>query len=104
MSVDTYTKGLLTVIAACLVWMCLNGSMPAIRAQTAKPETTRVVLVDANGTPVTVLPVMLTNRSMNVAVTNPSLDVAVRSIQRGTAWDSIQVQVLRDPPTPMPRP
>ena len=56
---------------------------------------------------------MVTNQSMNVAVTNPqlavavsnpSLAVAVRSIERGTAWDPIQVQVMRDPPTSMPTP
>ena len=32
------------------------------------------------------------------------LAVAVRSIQRGGAWDPIQVQVLREPPTLKPTP
>ena len=59
------------------------------------------------------LPVMVTNQLMNVAVanpqlavsvSNPSLPVAVRSIERGAAWDPIQVQVMRDPPTAMPTP
>jgi hypothetical protein len=113
MKIDLYTKGLLTVIAACLVWMCLNGVMPAAQAQAAQPAPTRVVLVNSNGTPVTMLPVMVTNQLMNVAVTNPqlavavsnpSLAVSVRSIERGTAWDPIQVQVMRDPPTLMPTP
>lgn len=113
MNVDIYTKGLLTVIAACLVWMCLNGAAPAAQAQAAKPEPTRVVLVDANGTPIKMLPVMVTNQSMNVAVTNPqlavavsnpSLAVAVRSIESGPAWDPIRVQVMRDPPTLKPTP
>jgi hypothetical protein len=113
MNIDIYTKGLLTVIAACLVWMCLNAAMPAAQAQVAPPAPTRVVLVNANGTPVTMLPVMVTNQSMNVAVinpqlavavSNPSLPVAVRSIERGAAWDPIQVQVMRDPPTSMPTP
>lgn len=113
MNVDTYTKGLLTVIAACLVWMCLNGAMPAAQAQAGKPEPTRVVLVDGNGAPIRVLPVMVANPSINVGVTNaplsvavsnPSLPVAVHSIQRGTSWDPLQVQVLRDPPTLMPTP
>jgi len=113
MNIDTYTKGILTVIAGCLVWICLNGAMPAAQAQAGRPEPTRVVLVDANGAAVRVLPVMVANQSVNVevtnaplavAVSNPSLAVAVRSIQRGAAWDPIQVQVMRDPPTLMPTP
>ena len=113
MNADIYTKGLLTVIAASLVWLCVNGLTPAAQAQAAKPEPTRVVLVDANGTPVRMLPVMVANQSLNVAVTNPqlavavsnpALAVAVRSIERGTVWDPIQVQVMRDPPTLKPTP
>ncbi len=104
MNIDAYTKGLLTVIAACLVWMCVNGAIPAAQAQAVQPAPTRVVLVDVNGTPLTMLPVMVANQAVNVAVTNPQLAVAVRSIERGAAWDPIQVQVMRDPPTLMPTP
>jgi len=113
MNVDTYTKGLLTVIAACLVWICLNGAIPAAQAQAGQPPPTRVVLVDANGAFIRALPVIVANPSVNVAVTNPQLavavsnttiPVAVRSIERGTAWDPIPVQVMRDPPTLMPTP
>lgn len=32
MKVDRYTKGVLAVIAACLVWICLNG-IPSATAQ-----------------------------------------------------------------------
>ena len=119
MQVDTYTKGLLTVIAACLVWMCLNGITPAAQAQAAP---SRVVLVDANGNAIKVLPVMVANQAMNVqvanaplavavanqslavAVSNPSLPVTVHSIQRSNQWDPIEVRVLREPNTPMPTP
>jgi hypothetical protein len=113
MKVDTYTKGLLTVIAACLVWICLNGAIPAAQAQAGQPQPTRVVLVDANGALIRALPVIVANQSVNVAVTNPqlavavsntSLPVAVRSIERGASWDPIPVQVMRDPPTLMPTP
>jgi hypothetical protein len=116
MTIDAYTKVVLTVIAACLVWMCLNGVTPAASAQAGKPEPTPVVLVDAKGTPLITsegllvnlgmkaLPVIVGNVPMRVDVTNPSLAVAVRSIQRGAAWDAIQVQVMREPPTLRPIP
>lgn len=122
MKADTYTKGLLTVIAACLVWMCLNGITPAAQAQGARSEPTRVVLVDANGNAIKVLPVMVANQAMTVqvanaplavavanqslavAVSNPSLPVTVHSIQRSNQWDPIEVRVLREPNTPMPTP
>ena len=28
MPIDIYTRGVLTVIAMCLVWLCLNGPAP----------------------------------------------------------------------------
>ena len=116
MKVDAYTKAVLTVIAACLVWMCLNGVTPAASAQAGKPEPAPVVLVDAKGTPIytseglrvnlamKAVPVTVTNSSLPVEVTNPSLGVAVRSIQRGPMWDPVQVQVMRDAPTLRPVP
>ena len=36
MKIDAYTKAVLTVIAACLVWMCVNSATPTTHAQ-AKP-------------------------------------------------------------------
>ena len=116
MTIDAYTKGVLTVIAACLVWMCVNGMTPAASAQAGKPEPAPVVLVDAKGTPLITsqgllvnlgtkaLPVVVGNVPMPVEIANPSLAVSVRSIQRGAAWDPIQVQVMREPPTLMPIP
>ena len=113
MITDAYTKAILTIIAACLVWMCLNSITPVTQAQAKLPEPTPVVLVDVKGAPITTVPVRLTNQSVSVdvtnpslavAVSNPSLAVAVRSIQRGAAWDPIQVQVMREPPTQRPIP
>ena len=95
MKIDAYTKAVLTVIAACLVWMCVNGATPTTHAQVKSPDPTPVVLVDASGAPVRTLPVTIANRE---------LAVAVRSIQRGGPWDPIQVQVLREPPTLKPTP
>ena len=55
MSVDRYTKVVLTVIAACLVWISLGGpsTLPSVQAQTAW-EGQRVVItgwIDDQGTP-----------------------------------------------------
>ena len=51
MKIDIYTKGVLTVIAACLVYLCLGK--PAITATAhAQAEPTKVVVagwVDFNG-------------------------------------------------------
>jgi hypothetical protein len=95
MNIDAYTKAVLTVIAACLVWMCVNGATPTTHAQAKPPEPAPVVLVDPRGVPLTNIP---------VTVLNPELAVAVRSIQRGGVWDPIQVQVMREPPTLKPTP
>jgi hypothetical protein len=100
MRVDVYTKAVLTVIALCLVWMCVNGATPVARAQATRPEPAPVILVDAKGTPIYTseglrvnmavrpLPVVVSNASLPVAITNPSL----------------QVQVMREPPTQRPIP
>jgi hypothetical protein len=116
MNVDAYTKGVLTVIAVCLVWLCLNSVTPIVGAQVRPPEPTPVILVDPKGTPLytsdgfrvnlgaRALPVIVNNASLPVEITNPSLTVAVRSIQRGAGWDPINVQVMREPPTLRPVP
>lgn len=118
MNVDAYTKGVLTIIAGCLVWLCLNSVSPiaGAQAQVKRPEPTPVMLVDPKGTPIygsegfrvslgpRALPVVVNNSSVPVEIANPSLAVNVRSIQRGAAWDPIQVQVMREPPTLRPVP
>ena len=116
MITDAYTKAVLTVIAACLVWICLNTITPVTQAQAKPPEPTPVVLVDVKGNPIITTDglrvnlgpkpqlVTVTNDAVAVNVRNAALAVAVRSIQRSTVWDPIQVQVLREPPTQMPIP
>ena len=118
MRTDVYTKTVLTVIAVCLVWMCVTASTPVAWAfQAARPQPAPVMLVDANGAPlvtpeglrvnlgVKALPVMTVNNApLPVVVSNPSIAVSLRSIQRGAAWDAVPVQVLREPPTLRPTP
>jgi hypothetical protein len=122
MRVDAYTKAVLTVIAACLMWICLNGVTPVASAQAgqvgqaARVGPTPVMLVDEKGAPIytsegfrvstgiKALPVIVSNPSVPVEISNRPINVAVQSIQRGAAWDPIQVQVMREPPTLMPVP
>ena len=74
MSTDLYTKSVLTVIALCLVWMCLNGLTPVTQAQApttqaqAKsaqmPAPTPVVLVNEKGVPI------YTSQGLRVSLVN----------------------------------
>lgn len=100
MKIDLYTKAVLTVIAVCLVWMCLNGATPVVGAQAARPEPTPVVLVDAKGTPLYTAEGLRVNfgpRVLPVTVNNASLPVTI-----GNPW--LQVRVMREAPTQMPVP
>jgi len=116
MKTDAYTKAVLTVIAACLVWMCVTRATPVAQAQAGQPQPTAVVLVDAKGAPLITqdglrvnlgtktLPVVVANSPVPVEVSNASLNVSVRALQRTGAWDPVQVQVLREPPSLRPVP
>lgn len=100
MKVDLYTKAILTVIAVCLVWICVNGATPVVGAQTARPEPTPVVLVDAKGAPLYTADGLRVNvgpRALPVTVNNASLPVTI-----GNPF--LRVQVLREPPTQRPVP
>ncbi len=48
LNVDPYTKTVLTVIAVCLVWLCLAnaGSVAPLRAQADEPVDVRIRAVD----------------------------------------------------------
>ena len=117
MKPDLYTKTILTVIAACLLWLCVNGATPAAWAQAAQvPPPTRVLLVDeknvalptAQGLRVNVgaqpVPVSVANPSLSVAVTNPSFSVALTAVERRGSWQPLDVRVMREPPTLQPTP
>lgn len=106
MTVDVYTKGVLTVIAACLLWMCVNGATPVASAQGSAAPPARVILVDEGNRPIyTALGLRVTLGPQEVPVTvSAPLPVSLNSIQRGGTWAPIDVRVLRDPPTLMPTP
>jgi len=106
MNADCYTKTVLTVIAACLVWMCVNSGTPVASAQAQQPAPTRVVLVDERGAPLATalgLAVTLTNQTLPVTI-GQTVPVAITSIERRGPWQPVVVEVLRQPPTLMPVP
>lgn len=51
MRIDLYTKMILTVIAACLVWLCISGTplAPVVQAQPARQEVVVVGWIDGEG-------------------------------------------------------
>jgi hypothetical protein len=103
---DLYLRAVLTIIAACLVWMCLNGVTPKTFAQAQPAAPMRVVLVDERNVPLSTaqgLHVSLGLRTMPVSITEP-VPVRVTSIERSGVWQPIEVRVLREPPTLAPTP
>ncbi len=107
MKTDIYTKAVLTVIALCLVWMCVNGATPVALAQAGRAQQPMpVVLVNDRGVPINMsggLPVNFGNEAIPVNVQN-IVGVTVGSIQRLGRWDPVVVHVLREPPTLQPIP
>ena len=103
---DLYLRGVLTVIAACLLWMCANGATPKVFAQAKPTEPMRVVLVDEQNIPLSTvqgLHVSLGLRTVPVSVAEP-VPVRVTSLERTGMWQPIDVRVLREPPTLAPTP
>lgn len=107
MKVDLYTKVVLSVIAACLVWMCVNGVTPVAWAQTAPGRPTPVLIVDERGAPIANaqgLRVNVGNQAVPVVIGSQTLSVALTAIERQGAWQPIPVDVMRAASTPMPVP
>ena len=114
MRIDLYTKAILTVIAACLAWDVLNDVMPRVNAQNRTAALTPVVIVDAQGVPLVgpqglrvnfggqSVPVQVNNPHLAVNLGDQAIPVALTSIERRGIWQSIQVDVKRQPPTLMP--
>ena len=103
----SYTNAVLTVIALCLIWICVSGAMPVARAQAELPRPMPVVLVNEKGFPIYSAQGLRVNvgpQALPVTVSNAPLPVAVRSIQQGNAWDPLFVRVLREAPTQKPLP
>jgi hypothetical protein len=131
MKIDAYTKAVLTVIAACLVWMCVRSTGETLVAQTrpaaVSPLPAQPVVVVGWGRlnpavaggieidwsdpqrrvseiSVPVRPSTDTRFDpFRVRVDSPGpLSVSVDSVRRGAAWDPFRTQVEKDPPQRTP--
>ncbi len=108
MRVDAYTKAVLTVIAACLLWMCFTGSVITSAGAQAPREPQEVVVVGTRApVPVTTAPrTSLAVRpgpewyeqALPVQVPRP-LPTTVTGIDRssGGRWDPLDVNVKEQP-------
>ncbi|MEO8522914.1 MAG: hypothetical protein ABI603_16225 [Acidobacteriota bacterium] len=131
MNVDTYTKTVLTVIAACLVWICVRSAGVPLAAQAAAPllsplPAQPVVVVGwgrlnpaaAGGVEIDwadpqrrvseiSVPVRPSSdprfEPLRVRVENPGpWPVSVDGVRRGGAWDALRTQVEPMPPQRLP--
>jgi hypothetical protein len=109
MRVDAYTKIVLTIIAACLVWMCVSGAVVApVSAQRPQREPQEVVLIGSRA-PVAVVTAPRTSLVVRpgaewyedpLPVDAPRpLPTKLTGIERGTAarWDALDVSVREQP-------
>ncbi len=131
MRVDVYTKAVLTVIAGCLLWMCVRSAGTPVAAQAATPLLSAlpaqpVVVVGwgrlnpaaAGGVEIDwadpqrrvseiSLPVRASSdprfEPLRVRVENTApLAVSVDGVRRGAAWDALRTQVEPMPPQRVP--
>jgi hypothetical protein len=128
MSVDNYTRATLTVIALCLVWLCLTTTASPLRAQPQTPEVASgppqpVVIVgwgkvDRDGRvtlepgtwPPEPIPVKVTDYSLPTRPIDVRLDysdtrpmpVGITQIHPAGEWAPIRSKVEEEPARPRP--
>ncbi len=131
MKIDAYTKAVLTVIAACLVWLCVKNSGETVVAQTQAPlwsplPAQPVVVVGwgrlnpavAGGIEIDWSDPQRRVSEPSVPVrpsTDPRFDplrvrvesqvplsVSVDAVRRGATWDPVRTEVEKDPPQRVP--
>ncbi len=103
MRIDGYTKAILTIIAACLVWMCVHG-VGATPVSAQAPQ--EVVLVGVRGarTILTVRPAGdWYEATLPVDAPRP-LSTRLVGVERGASarWDAVEVDVREAPRKPTP--
>jgi len=114
MKADLYSKTVLTVIAACLAWLCMTSRMPVAAAQSDTAQ--RVVIVGLEK-PLVGLPVLLVSTTgspvvdregARVVIANGAaqpVPVGIASIGQAAGnapWQPIHVEVLQSPGTQYP--
>jgi hypothetical protein len=103
MKVDLYTKAVLTVIAACLVYMCFGKPtlVPALTAQ-AKPQPQEVVIVGWKKAPGEAEPLLsLLNRELPFRTPEVTYAAIVGWAMPNTTWKSQGIQDLSQRPMPV---
>ena len=121
MHVDRYTKTMLTVIAGCLLWMCLRDAGPVLHAQRDRdrdrpPDTTQVDLreIKTSAQPVILVGTGTMDRQGRIEVTfnqqgrsrtDPTLSVQlpyspanpmaveISAVKKTGDWDSLRTAV-----------
>ncbi len=93
MRVDAYTKVVLTIIAGCLVWMCISGLFvaPVAAQRPAGKEPLEVTVVGVHA------PVPILAQAPIPVITAPKTSLVVRP---GAEWYSDALPV--DAPRPLP--
>jgi hypothetical protein len=131
MKIDSYTKAVLTVIAACLVWLCVKSSGDIVVAQSQptlvgslpaqpvvvvgwgrlNPAVVGGIEIDWSDSQRRVSETSLTVRPstdarfdpLRVRVENQTpVPVSVDSVRQGRDWDPLRTQVEKDPPQLVP--
>jgi hypothetical protein len=131
MKIDSYTKAVLTVIAACLVWMCVKSTGETVVAQSQpvpwSPLPAQPVIVVGWGrlNPAVAGGIELDwadpqRRVSEISVpvrpspdarfdplrvrleTQAPLSVSVDAVRRGATWDPFRSIIEREPPRSVP--
>ena len=131
MKIDSYTKTVLTVIAACLLWLCVKSTGEPVIAQSQaalwSPLPAQPVVVVgwgrlnpavAGGIEIdwsdpqrrvseTSVPVRPSTdprfEPLRVRVESPApLSVSVDGVRRGANWDPFRTQIEKEPPQRVP--
>jgi hypothetical protein len=109
MTIDRYTKAVLTVIAACLLWMCAMGTGVSVFAQRSEPTTRETGTWSERAQPVIVvgtgsmdeqgrITINMTRRDHIPAHTDPTLPVALPY----TPANPLPSQLYFTPRAPLP--
>ena len=99
MRIDLYTKLVLTVIAACLVWICVRGTVLSTPVQAqARPQPQEVIIAGVK-TPDKLFPVRI--ESINTPP-NQMLSVGIADIRNSTHSLPVNVTGLSTPDQLLP--
>ena len=104
MNPDLYTKAVLSIIALCFIWICVNGITPVTSAQgdvqkviiAGWDRPVQVVLVGEDRRP------LIEAQGLRVNVGDQTIPVAIRAIERVGPWQPIEVDVPKAAATAYP--